>query len=78
MDQQDQDLITRFETLLAHHEKQIAELSDVVFAQGRDIDILKRRLELTQDKISRLETALDGREGLSVTEQAALDKPPHY
>lgn len=68
------------QTTLAHHERQIQDLSDIVLEQRRDIDRLKLLLEKTGRKLADLEmAAAEGQgEGLSVTEQALRDKPPHY
>jgi uncharacterized coiled-coil protein SlyX len=49
-----------------HLEHQVAELSDVVFAQQRAIDGLLRQLSATKDELAQL--------GASATN----DKPPHY
>ena len=69
----------KLETLLTHQEKQIHDLSDMVIAQGREIEALKLRLERLNAKIANVETSVaDGTESLSVSEQAARDKPPHY
>lgn len=75
-----EDRLTSLETLIAHHERQIQDLSDMVLLQRQDIDRLKRHLEKTQAKILELEEggAQSGAEPLSVTEQALRDKPPHY
>ncbi len=74
-----EDRLQKIETILAHQEQQIQDLSDGFIRQGREIDALKRRLELTTAKLSELEMAADsGDKALSVTEQAARDKPPHY
>lgn len=71
--------LQKIETLLAHQEQQITDLSDMVIAQGKEIDTLKRRLEQTQSKLAKIEaSAGEGHEALGVAEQAALDKPPHY
>lgn len=73
--------IDKIETLLAHQERQIQDLSDMLNLQRKEIDVLKTRLDRTQKKIVDMETMNDGggqSEILSVTEQAARDKPPHY
>lgn len=67
------------EETLAHHEQQIQDLSEMAFRQGRDIETLKKYMVQLQDKIGALEnTSAPGDKGLSATEQAARDKPPHY
>ena len=69
------------ETVLAHHESQIHDLSEMVGAQWKEIEAMKRRLDKAQAKLDDFEAgsreaAQDA--GLSVSEIAARDKPPHY
>lgn len=76
-----EDRLQALETLVAHHERQIQDLSELVVEQRRDIDILKRRLEKTQFKLLEMEegASIGGDDKpLSVAEQALRDKPPHY
>lgn len=70
----------RIEETLAHHERQIQDLSDMVARQWAEIDALKKTLLAVQHKmLSLAQDAGEARsEGLSVTEQALRDKPPHY
>lgn len=70
----------RLEALLAHQERQIQDLSDMINLHRKEIDILKARLDRTQKKIVDMESGvMDGPdEKLSPTEQALRDKPPHY
>ena len=74
------DKIDHLETLIAHQERQIQDLSDMLNLQRKEIDALKVRLDRTQKKLLDMESG--GAEGisenLSPTEQAARDKPPHY
>lgn len=76
------DRLAKVEELLAHHEQKIDDLSDVVQRQWDEIDILKKRSAGLQARIGELEdSAKDGGgddKGLSVTEIAARNKPPHY
>ncbi|PZQ48288.1 MAG: hypothetical protein DI551_01970 [Micavibrio aeruginosavorus] len=76
----EQDRLTKIETMLAHQEQQIQDLSDMLALQGKEIGILKARLDKTQRKLVDLEqgSGADEGEGLSVSEQALRDKPPHY
>lgn len=76
----EQDRIEKLEIMIAHQERQIQDLSDMLALQGKEIDALKARLTNTQEKLRDLARngLRDEREGLSVAEQAALDKPPHY
>lgn len=66
--------------MLAHQERQIQDLSDLLNLQRKEIDILKARLDKTQRKIVEIEQGSPEIKdnGLSVTEQALRDKPPHY
>ncbi len=74
------DNLNLIEETLAHQEKQIQDLSDTVSRQWEEIDLLKKHLEKLQDKIDQVGNSASGEnpETLSVTEQAARDKPPHY
>ncbi len=73
-----EERLVKIETMLAHQEQQIQDLSDVVGAQRKEIDMLTRRLEKTQAKLLDLQDAGGEEKALSVTEQALRDKPPHY
>jgi uncharacterized coiled-coil protein SlyX len=54
------------EVRYTHLERQVAELSDVVFAQQRAIDGLLRQLSSTKADLAQL------------SEPQTNDKPPHY
>lgn len=75
-----EDRLNHLEETVAHQEKQIRDLSDMVTAQWDQIDLLKARLTKMQGKVQELEDNLPDAEskGLSISEQAARDKPPHY
>lgn len=71
----------KIEITLAHHERQITDLSEMINDQWQQIEALKRQLAKAQDKLMLLEAgAGDGTDdsGLTVTEIALRDKPPHY
>ena len=69
----------KIEMLLAHHEKQLLDLHEVMTRQWAEIDGLKLRLKRTTEQLQQVDGGTDkSREGLSVSELAALDKPPHY
>lgn len=72
------DRLARIETTLAHQEQQIQDLSDMVNVYRKEIEALKRRLEITNSKLSDIEIAAADGKVLSASEQAAMDKPPHY
>jgi len=69
---------SQLETALMHQEQQIQDLSDMVITQGRAIDRLERHILKMQSKITTLEDSADNSENMSVSEQAAMNKPPHY
>jgi uncharacterized coiled-coil protein SlyX len=58
--------LTDLEIRYAHLERQVAELSDVVFAQQRTIDGLVRQLTATKSDIAQLSAPVTN------------EKPPHY
>lgn len=58
--------IVDLEVRYTHLERQVAELSDVVFAQQRAIDSLLRQLSSTQADLAQLIAPV------------ANEKPPHY
>ncbi|NQZ14906.1 MAG: SlyX family protein [Alphaproteobacteria bacterium] len=69
----------KIEETLAHQEQQISDLNDIVTKQWKEIDRLTKALSRLGDKVEELEAnKSDDGEGLSVTEEAALNKPPHY
>lgn len=71
--------IQNMQEILAHQEKQIHELNDVVTRQWDEIDMLKKRLNRMQDKIQILEDhSSSDDKPLSVSDEAARNKPPHY
>ncbi len=71
--------MNKIEETLAHQDQLLQDLSEMVTRQWDEIDMLKKRMGKMQDKIAHLEeTATGEEEGLSVTEIAARNKPPHY
>lgn len=72
--------INKIEELIAHQEQQIHDLSDMVVKQGDEIHILKRHIGKLEGKIDLLEEDSNSGDdkGLSVTEIAEMNKPPHY
>jgi uncharacterized coiled-coil protein SlyX len=58
--------LTDLEIRYTHLERQVAELSEVVFEQQRAIDALLRQLTATKAEIAQL------------SEPVANEKPPHY
>lgn len=70
--------INDLESLLAHQERQIQELNDIVTQQAADIEALKKYVKLTKDKLLEIEGQLEPQNALSPTEEAQANKPPHY
>jgi len=60
--------ITELETKIAHQEKLLDELNEVVTGQWRDIDILKKKFVLLNEMIQQL----DGKSS------EADAPPPHF
>jgi SlyX protein len=72
-------MIDKIEETLAHQEQQIQDLNDVVTKQWAEIDRLTKVLSRLGDKVDEIQSSKsDDSEGLSVIEEAALNKPPHY
>ena len=74
--------LTPLQEALAYQEQQISDLSEMVITQGKEIENLKFYVKKLEHKIEVLEEDI-GEEGeedknLSVADQAARDKPPHY
>jgi len=77
----DIDRLNRIEIAIAHQAKQIEDLSDMTFHQGKEIERLKRQLDMTKQQLSDIESGTKDAKseiGLSGIEIAALNKPPHY
>ncbi len=72
-----EERIIRIEMILAHQERQIQDLSEMIALQWQQIALLGRQLEMAQDRLGSL-GATDKTDTLSVAEMAALEKPPHY
>lgn len=73
------DKTHHLEELIAHQEQRIQDLSDMVAQQWDSIDLLKKQILRLHDKMTAMaENAGSEEDGLSVTEVAALNKPPHY
>lgn len=71
----------KIEMALAHQDLQIQDMSEMINAQWKQIEMLKRQLDMAQSKLSALESSAGDsaqEAGLSVSEIAARDKPPHY
>jgi SlyX protein len=62
------DRITELEIKLAHQEKLIDELNEVVTGQWKDIDILKKKFVLLNEMIKQFDTK----------NSEADESPPHF
>lgn len=73
--------IDDMEIIIAHQDQQIQELNDVVTRQWDEIDILKAYMRSTKSKLEDIENNMSAnseKEGMSVADIAASEKPPHY
>ena len=73
--------IEQIEITLAHQDRQIQDLSEMIAKQWVEIDRLRLELDRALAKLQAQEsgaTAGEGTDHLSVAEMAALEKPPHY
>jgi SlyX protein len=59
--------IPELEMRLAHQDKAISDLNDVVLAQWRRIEALERKLALMNEEMQNLEQG-----------SVPVDNPPHY
>ena len=78
--EQDQK-ISDMEMMIAHQDKQIQELNDIVTKQWNEIDAIKTYMRATKSKLEELEHSLgenSEKKGMSVSDIAASEKPPHY
>lgn len=75
------DMLSKLEMLVAHQDKQIADLSEMTAKQWDEIDILKTQIKYLVGRLKDME-ADTGDDKLgdakTVTEMAAAEKPPHY
>jgi SlyX protein len=71
MDTAMEDRLIALETRLAHHERTTEELSDVITAQGRTIDLLTAQLRRLRERLGEMEAGWD---------RSPQDDrpPPHY
>jgi SlyX protein len=68
------------EMALAHQEQQITDLNEMMNRQWKEIEQLQAQLKKMQDKLNAAGSSddRDPHSGLSVSEIAAMEKPPHY
>jgi SlyX protein len=67
----EENRLTEIETTLAHQDKVIADLSDVMNDQWKEIQSLKRKISETNNKIDELESNSGASDESNV-------KPPHW
>lgn len=67
----DTEKVIAIETALAHQEKVMAELSDVIHSQWSEIEALKKQLIKANTKLADLESNLSSDDKANV-------KPPHW
>lgn len=58
--------------MVAYHEKQIMDLSEMIIVQGRDIEAMRLEIERLRHKIETM--TLDG----GGQNPPANEKPPHF
>ena len=64
------DRTERLEFKVAHLEKALQELSDVLYAQQKTIDVLSAELSRMKQKLDALEPGL--------VDASLKERPPHY
>lgn len=69
--------LQKLEESLAHQDQQIADLSEMLILQGREIAKLGRDLKKLNDKIE-LHKGDSSNQEQSASEFAAQNKPPHW
>lgn len=74
----DTDRIENLEITLAHQDQQIQDMSEMITAQWKEIDRLKRHIQQTEEKLQEFMDSEDEDKPQSATEFAARNKPPHY
>jgi SlyX protein len=65
-----EDQLNRIETALAHQDRQIQDMSEMIGRQWKEIERLKTRLEQSESKLGDIEASLPAR--------PAAERPPHY
>lgn len=70
--------LAEIQEFLAHQDRQIQDLNEVVTAQAKEIDTLKKYIKIKFDKIENNLQGINEENHKSVSEEAAANKPPHY
>jgi SlyX protein len=69
------DELIDLQTTIAFQEHNLGELTDIVTAQQKQLDLLRAELQLLRERVGYLEDALHQRgQPFSVADE----KPPHY
>lgn len=75
------ETIKQIQQALAHQDRQIEDLSEMVIHQNKEIEALNLKILKLQGKFEAFQESAESENpdaGLSVSEIAARDKPPHY
>ena len=75
-----EERLQKLEETIAHQDQQIADLSEILIRQNKDMAALRAEITKLGGRVEDLQGALEDKEGTprSITEEAALNKPPHY
>lgn len=75
----EKETIQYMQETIEHQNRQIFDLSDMLIMQGKDIKALQKQIQKLQGKLESMDEVGGGSPAnLSVSEQAAMNKPPHY
>lgn len=68
------------EELLAHQDRQIQDLNDIVTKQWNEIDRLNKIVGQLSNKINEISISSkeERNDSISVIDEAKFNKPPHY
>lgn len=64
--------MSKLEEMVAHLQRSVEEMSDVIAAQGREVDVLNRRVAMLMQREAERQT--EGEGGIVVGDE----RPPHY
>lgn len=72
--------IQKLEEALAHQDQQIADLSEMLIRQNKDIAALRAEITKLGGRVESLQDTLESNENSprSISDEAAQNKPPHY
>ncbi|MEM6812085.1 MAG: SlyX family protein [Pseudomonadota bacterium] len=78
MTQSKDEKLQELEAMIAHQEKVIHDLNDVVVQQGQEIETLKQYIKIKFEKIEVSLESISEADHKSVSDEALANKPPHY